>query len=63
MYKLRMFTNCPIRDEYKPAFIVKEGFDFNSANKQHKAVNAYNILRERLFAILDTPIYKITKND
>jgi hypothetical protein len=63
MYKLRMFTNSSIKDEYKPAFIVKEGFEFNSINKQHKAVNAYSILRERLLTILDTPIYKITKND
>jgi hypothetical protein len=63
MYKLRMFTDCSIKDEYKPAFIVKEGFNFDSIDKQHKTVNAYNLLRERLFVILDTPIYKITKND
>jgi hypothetical protein len=63
MYKLRMFTDCSIKDEYKPAFIVKEGFNFDSIDKQHKAINAYSILRERLLTILDTPIYKITKND
>ena len=58
-----MFIRCPIKKEYKPVFIVKEGFEFNSINKQHKTVNAYNLLRERLLTILDTPIYKITKND
>jgi hypothetical protein len=63
MYKLRMFTNCSIKDEYKPAFIVKEGFEFNSVNKQHKTANAYNLLRKRLLTVLDTPIYKITKSD
>jgi len=58
-----MFLRCPIRDEYKPKHIIQEGFAFDSINKQHKAVNAYSILRERLLTILDTPIYKITKND
>jgi len=42
---------------------IIESFDFNSVNKQHTVVNVYSILHERLLTILDTPIYKVTKED
>jgi hypothetical protein len=42
--KTSMFYSCPIRDEYKPKFDVKEAFDFDNINKKKNISNAYNIV-------------------
>jgi surface protein len=76
-----IFKNSSIKDEYKPKKLseISEAFDFNSVNKQKKAVNAYDILfpiinkikhyeslteDEYNILISYTGIYKVTsKND
>jgi len=42
--KASIFYSCPIRDEYKPKFDVKEAFDFDNINKKKNIVNGYDIV-------------------
>jgi surface protein len=42
--KASIFYSCPIRDEYKPKFDVKESFDFDNINKKKNTVNGYDIV-------------------
>jgi hypothetical protein len=42
--KTSIFYSCPIRDEYKPKFDVKEAFDFDNINKKKNIVNGYDIV-------------------
>jgi surface protein len=46
--KASIFYSCPIRDEYKPKFDVKEAFDFGTVNKQHNIKTVHEILRKQL---------------
>jgi hypothetical protein len=49
-----IFFSCPIDKEYKPGKFRKllEGFNFDSANKDKKLINAHDMLRNQIKEIV-----------
>ena len=60
--KTSIFYSCPIRDEYKPKFDVKESFDFDNINKKKNIVNGYDIVLNNIINKI-TNEQNITKDD